>query len=157
MSKLKAADFYYGAVLSTLFNNHINPALIEGGDDRQVYDFTTDKGDFRMFVKYRAENKKTKRHDYFSWDFNLVNDIDEIKSYISAGKKLVLFLVCGMENLKDSELAILDEDDLTELFELGKNTITISRKKNEKAYRIAIGGGRSNSKQIKASRIDELL
>lgn len=157
MSKLKTADFYYGAVLSTLFNNHINPALIESGDDRQVYDFTTNKGDFRMFVKYRAENKKTRRVDYMSWDFNLVNDIDEIRRYISEGKNLVLFLVCGMSELKDSELAILDKNDLAELFDLGKNTITISRKKNEKAYRIAIGGGRSNSKQIKASRIEELL
>lgn len=157
MSKLKTADFYYGAVLSTLFNNHINPALIEGGDDRQVYDFTTNKGDFRMFVKYRAENKRTKRVDYFSWDFNLINDIDEIKGYIAEGKNLVLFLVCGMKDLKDSELAILDKGDLIELFELGKNTITISRKKGEKFYRIAVGGGRTNSKQIKASRIEELL
>lgn len=49
------------------------------------------------------------------------------------------------------------KNDLAELFELNNNTITISRKKNEKAYRIAIGGGRSKSKQIKASRIEELL
>lgn len=157
MSRLKTADYYYGAVLSTLFNNHINPALIESGDDRQVYDFTTNKGDFRMFVKYRAEKKPTKTDGYFSWEFNLTGDAEEIKEYIRQGKHLVLFLVCGSENLKESELAILDTDDLVELFELGKNTISISRKKNEKAYRIAIGGGRSNSKQIKASRIEELL
>lgn len=42
MSKLKEADFCYGAVLSTLFNNGICPMLIEGGNDRQVYEFTTD-------------------------------------------------------------------------------------------------------------------
>ena len=37
MSKIKVADFYYGAVLSMLFNNHINPALVEGDDDRQGF------------------------------------------------------------------------------------------------------------------------
>lgn len=46
MARLKTADFYYGAVLSMLFNSHINPALIEGGEDRQVYDFTTKKADY---------------------------------------------------------------------------------------------------------------
>jgi len=29
--RLKMADFYYGAVLSSLFNAGIRPALIEGG------------------------------------------------------------------------------------------------------------------------------
>ena len=54
MSMLKEADFYYGAILSTLLNHNICPALIEGGTDRQVYDFTTDHKDFRLFVKYRS-------------------------------------------------------------------------------------------------------
>lgn len=35
MSKTKVEDFFYGAVLSMLFNNHINPALVEGDDDRR--------------------------------------------------------------------------------------------------------------------------
>ena len=32
MSKIKVADFYYGAVLSMLFSHGIKPALIENGD-----------------------------------------------------------------------------------------------------------------------------
>lgn len=43
MSTLKEADFYYGAVLSTLINKGICPALIEKGKDRQIYSFTTNK------------------------------------------------------------------------------------------------------------------
>lgn len=34
MSKIKMADFYYGAVLSMLFHNGVMPALVENGDDR---------------------------------------------------------------------------------------------------------------------------
>ena len=43
MSILKEADFYYGAVLSTLINRGICPALVESGEDRQIYDFVTNK------------------------------------------------------------------------------------------------------------------
>ncbi|MGB4700972.1 MAG: hypothetical protein WBI01_00505 [Syntrophomonadaceae bacterium] len=47
--KFKEADFYYGAVLSLLFNNGIDPALVESSNSRQIYDFTTDNVDFRLF------------------------------------------------------------------------------------------------------------
>ena len=43
MSILKEADFYYGAVLSTLINRGICPALVESGEDRQIYDFVTNQ------------------------------------------------------------------------------------------------------------------
>ena len=55
MSILKEADFYYGAVLSTLINRGICPALVESGKDRQIYDFVTNKKEFRLFVKYRSK------------------------------------------------------------------------------------------------------
>ena len=38
MSKIKVADFYYGAVLSMLFNSKVNPALVESDENRQIYD-----------------------------------------------------------------------------------------------------------------------
>ena len=60
MSILKEADFYYGAVLSTLINRGICPALVESGKDRQIYDFVTNKKEFRLFVKYRSRPINTK-------------------------------------------------------------------------------------------------
>jgi hypothetical protein len=44
MLRFKVADFYCNAVLSMLFNNKITHALVEGNDDRQVYDLTTNDG-----------------------------------------------------------------------------------------------------------------
>lgn len=61
MSVLKVSDFYYGAVLSKLLSDKITPALIEGGVDRQIYEFTTDLGDFRLFLKYRSKEINTKK------------------------------------------------------------------------------------------------
>ena len=88
MAKIKAADFYYGAVLSMLFNKHINPALLESNDDRQIYDLTTNKGDLRLFIKYRADRQKTKTPDYYSWLFTLTeSDIQEIISYLGLAEQ----------------------------------------------------------------------
>ena len=110
MSKLKEADFYYGAILSTLLNNKICPVLIEGGADRQVYDFTTDHKDFRLFVKYRSV-PTTKAQDYNSWQFVFSDsDITELTEYLKLGLELSVGLVCGQEVLNQSQYAVLHKD-----------------------------------------------
>ena len=157
MSKIKVADFYYGAVLSMLFSHNIKPALIENGSDRQVYDFTTNKAKFTLFVKYRSEKVETKKDGYSSWNFNLKNDIVELSKYLDDGKNLILALVCGSEDLRESELAILDSNDISWLMFNNKSTITISRKKGEKAFRIANGGSREGAYPIKCNRYEELF
>lgn len=157
MSTIKISDFYYGAVLSMLFSHNIKPALIETGTDRQVYDFTTNNSEFKLFVKYRAKKQVTKSDNYNSWVFSIKDDIDELNEYIHNGYKLILALVCGSEDLKESQLAILDGYDLTRLMMLGKTSITISRKKGEKFFRISNGGKRENAIQIKCNRFEELF
>ena len=158
MSKMKIADFYYGAVLSMLFNSHIKPALVEGDDDRQIYDLTTNTGECRLFIKYRADKEKRKTEDYSSWVFNLTDsDKQEILSYIDNGYNLVLALVCGVAGLSDSEIAVIDKDQIKELLALGKSSITISIKKGEHAFRISVGGGRENAMKIKTNRFEELF
>ncbi|WP_132995210.1 hypothetical protein [Sporanaerobacter acetigenes] len=158
MSEIKVADFYYGAVLSMLFNNHITPALVEGDANRQVYDLTTDTGACRLFIKYRAKKNYTKTQDYNSWVFTITDsDEKEILDYINSGYNLVLAFVCGVEGLSHSEIALLDKYQIEKLLKLGKKAITISRKKNERSYRISVGGSRENAMQIKSSRFEELF
>ncbi|NLJ80159.1 MAG: hypothetical protein GX335_03935, partial [Firmicutes bacterium] len=100
----------------------------------------------------------TKTEDYYSWSFYLTDsDKSEIQTLLDEGNNLILALVCGVAGLTDSELALLDRDETQQLIKLGKDSITISRKKGEHAYRIPIGGGRGNAMQIKASRFDELF
>ena len=89
MSILKKADFYYGAVLSTLINRGICPALVESGQDRQIYDFTTDKKEFRLFLKYRSQPIKTKDPEYSSWQFNFsADDKKELTCFLSEATHL---------------------------------------------------------------------
>ena len=160
MSKIKVTDFYYGAALSVLFNNSnkkIMAALIESDDNRQVYSLMTDNAECRLFIKYRSDRLDTKTEDYSSWSFNLAGDIDEIQVLMDEGYNLVLALVCGMAGLSDSELALIDKERVKQLLEMDKDSITISRRKGEHAYRISIGGGRENAMLITANRFDELF
>lgn len=157
MAKLKVADFYYGAVLSMLFNNRVTPALIESGEDRQVYDFTTNHKDFTLFVKYRTNNTLLENENYYSWTFDISQDYQEMQTYINEGKSLLLALVCGKSDLGESELAIIPEKNLLEIFARGKRNITISRIKGERAYRISVGGGREKAIKIKYSNFMDIM
>ncbi|NLU10498.1 MAG: hypothetical protein GXW90_06105 [Tepidanaerobacter acetatoxydans] len=63
----------------------------------------------------------------------------------------------GTENPTKSEIVILNKDEIREIIDLQKTSITVSRKKHERAFRISVGGGRDNAMQIKTNRFDELF
>ena len=154
MSILKEADFYYGAVLSTLINRGICPALVESGKDRQIYDFTTNKKEFRLFVKYRSRSINTKTPEYSSWQLHFSDDDKrELALFISGAKHLSVGLVCGEGKFNKSQYAVLHREELIKLFDEKKDSFTISRKTGEKAFRISIGGGRDNALQIPSNRL----
>lgn len=154
MPKFKEADFYYGAVLSALFNNGICPMLLEGGTDRQVYDFTTDDAEFRLFVKYRSEGRAGAKDGYTSWTFIFsADDVTELKKYIADREYLSLGLVCSMKQFNDSEYVVLHKEEILGILDAGKNSLTVSRKKGEKAFRISMGGGRENAMQVPSNRL----
>ena len=111
MSILKEADFYYGAVLSTLINRGICPALVESGKDRQIYDFVTNKKEFRLFVKYRSRPINTKTPEYSSWQFHFSDDDKrELTLFMSDEKHLSVGLVCGEDQLNKSQYAVVLND-----------------------------------------------
>lgn len=154
MSKLKETDFYYGAVLSTLFNNGICPMLIEGGNDRQVYDFTTDYEDFRLFVKYRSTGRQGAKDGYMSWQFSLTDqDIKELKQYVDDDRHLSLGLICGDQPLNKSQYAVLHKEEIKKVLAANKESLTLSRKKGERAFRLSLGGGRDSSERIPSNRL----
>lgn len=161
MSKIKITDFYYGSVLSVLFNNKarsIKPALVEG-DDRRVYNIMTDNTEFKLFIKYRTHKQKIKTGRYNSWSFSLSDDnITELSKYLDEGCNLILALVCGNGGLKESEIALLDKNQVKEIIvSYDKKSITLSRKSQEQSFRISIGGGRDNSIRVRADRFKELF
>lgn len=158
MAKIKIADFYYGAVLSMLFNKNVNPALVESDENRQIYDFMTNNGSCRMFIKYRTDKINNRTRDYNSWQFVFSkNEIFEIKNYLKNDGNLSMALVCGIKKLNNSEIAILDKNEIGDLMKMNKTSMTISRKKNERSYRVSIGGGRGTALQVKANRFEDIF
>lgn len=154
MSKFKEADFYYGAVLSALCNKKICPMLIDGETDRQVYECTTDDTEFRLFVKYRSKGRLGIKNGYTSWTFVFSpDDVTELKKYIADGQYLSLGLVCGMKQFNNSEYAVLHKEEIQGILDAGKTSLTVSRKKGEKAFRISMGGGRENAMQVPSDRL----
>lgn len=152
MSKIKEADFYYGAILSYFINNGIYPVLLEPGKDRQIYEFTTDQGDFNLFSKYRSVTT-TSNEEYTSWSFVFTaNDMEELKGFIASDKHLSVGLVCGDSSLSASHLAFLHKDELQELFNAGKSSFTISHRKGEHSYKIYMGGSRDNCQKVECNR-----
>ena len=156
MAKLRVADFYYGSVLSMLFNSHIVPALVEGNEERQIYDLATNSGDYRLIVKYRTKSRRGVDSSYRSWHFNFPSeDIEEMMEYIEHNPNMLLALICGEEGLNDSEFAVLNSDDIRHCLGAGKSSLTVSRAKGEKAFRIPVGGRRDNSLKIPYNRLIE--
>lgn len=152
MAKMSQADFFFGGALSVLFNNDMTPALVENGNERRIYDVYTDTGDYRIYMKYRSK-PTTDKDDYTSWQFNFnQQEIGEFKEKINENIKLIL--ICGKENLKDSEIALLDSDEINKaICSNNRFNITISRKKHSPYFRISMGGGHANDLPIKANRI----
>ena len=157
MSKIKVADFYYGAVLSMLFSHGIKPALIENGTDRRIFDFTTDKTNFRLYVKYRAKKTDTKKNGYSSWVFTITEDKAILQSYLDKNINVILALVCGEENLAESQLAVLDTEQIKRILDSGKTTINVTVNKGERSFRIPMERNREDGIKVKCNRFEELF
>lgn len=60
---VKKIDFYCGAFLSYLIFNGITPALFEAGEKSRIVKFSTNLGDFKVYMKYTTNcnqsDKKT--------------------------------------------------------------------------------------------------
>ena len=141
MSKMKKADFCYGAVLSSLFNHgakKATPSLVDACSDSRNYDISTNQGDFSIIMQYRSSKSDIPRHWTFSFKYD---EIMKMLLQIEENRQIVLALICVSDKLSDSELAILDSDDIHNLFyEQNKTNITISRKEREKFFKIHIKG-----------------
>ena len=170
---LTREDFFCGAFLSYLLNNGIVPALFEERIDpnRKIYDFTTDKGDFRVYVKF-SENPASKSDQKNSsiWNFPFTeNQIDELKSVKPEGRQMYFAFVCGRTALNKSQIAIIPEGIIFQCIDIDRNNkykgqcIKIKLVKGHWDFDV-YGTARSdkvagldNTLKVRVKNIDELL
>jgi hypothetical protein len=143
MGALKKADYYYGALLSSLINNGMVPALVEKENERrQIYRISTNLNDYILYSKYSTAPTGTKA---FTWAFSFSKgELQEIKKLRGEGKELVFSLICSQKQLNDynQEIAIVHWDEFIECIDLEqqnhRGTIRLSVKivKGSKYIRI---------------------
>lgn len=156
MCKLRTCDFYYGAVISMLNRSEITPTLIETQEDsRRIYEISTDGANYKLLMKYRYKTSGTK-DNYSSWSFNISTDKSILEKYIANNEKFYVALICIEENLNDSKLAILDANQILQLFKLKKENFSISIRKKEQYFRIPKNRKRTEAIMIKCDRLREL-
>lgn len=118
-------DFYCGAFLSFLLNNGIVPALFDKRNDRnrKIYDFSTDKGDYRVYVKYsESPSSENTWKDSAIWNFPLTDSqIDEIKNIDVEDRELYFVFVCGNIKLNKSRIAVIKKDDIFNCIDLSRD------------------------------------
>lgn len=110
MANVNKADFYYGAMLSVMITRGVQkPALFEESDNKRIYTFYTDKGDYQMYMKYVSAPLKRKRANIQLWQFSFTPDeIKVIESTQDNGKKTLFGLICAKEKLNDTEIVVLN-------------------------------------------------
>ncbi len=166
-------DFYCGAFLSFLLNNEIVPALFEERIDinRKIYDFTTDKGDFRVYVKF-TENPSSESESKGSsiWNFPFTeSQIDEIKSLEIYNRNLYFVFVCGRSSLNKSKIAVIHKDIIFKCIDVNREdkyksqSVKVRLIKghwNFDVYGTAIADkfdGKDNTFKVRGNNIEELF
>ena len=82
--------------------------IIEPGDSRRIYSLTTNNDDYKIYAKYVSEPLKRQKEDAKLWQFIFSRDeIEFFRDYKENEKKLYFALICGQENLQNSEIALL--------------------------------------------------
>lgn len=166
-------DFYCGAFLSFLLNNGIVPALFEERIDanRKIYDFTTNKGNFRVYVKYtESPSSKSEGKGSSIWNFPFTeSQIDEIKNIVTDDRSLYFVFVCGSSSLNKSRIAVISQDIIYKCIDVNREnkyksqSVKIRLIKNHRDFDV-YGTARSdkfenkdNTIKVRVKNIDELF
>jgi hypothetical protein len=59
---------FCGAFLSYLISNGISPALFEAGEKSKIVKFSTNLGDYKVYIKYSTICKLSDRKNARKWD-----------------------------------------------------------------------------------------
>lgn len=129
MKSLKKEHFYYGAILASImeYNPDANFAWLQRNvESRKIYKIQTNNSkECIIFFKYAFE----KAEGFKSWLFQL-SDIEKgyLKECYEDKVPTFIYLLCGVKDLINSEIAVLTYDEFEKVSH--KKNFTISNKKN---------------------------
>ncbi|GED18939.1 hypothetical protein [Kurthia gibsonii] len=133
---LAKVDFYYGAFLSQLVNSGFAPAIIENSDKRRIYKLATDYGDFKVYTKYVSKQANKGQNKLWHFPFNT----DELNNILQDESINMFAFICGVADLVNSEIAILNREQFNECIGIGFKTenrrVSVKSEKGARNYLI---------------------
>lgn len=154
MKSLKQEHFYYGAILTAIMEYNPDTSLVliqPENNTRKIYRIETNTfKECVIFFKHAFEKAKGSQ----SWLFQF-SDADKLFLEDCYNKKIptFIYLLCGVENLKNSEIAILRYDEFKEVAH--KNNFTIGTKKNAQKFYLHRTKSPKDDIEIPRSRIEK--
>lgn len=148
MEKIEKVDYFVGVFVSTILKSAKGvPALFDETDNSKRIQFSTDLGDFNVYIKYsmslvnkdkrinsEVKNKMSCNVSFTDNDFNILNSNfkkDKYKNYV--------VLVCTNDKLTETKIAVLPYDDAMKCLQYkvksGGRRITITRTGGEYSYK----------------------
>lgn len=157
MKKLKQYHFWYGAILNAIFecNEDAIPTLLEATEKRGVYKIITNtsKKEYVVFCKH-AFQKDNKNKTYSSWIFKFSEEDKKcLKKYYDQGYPVFIYLLCAVDELKESEIAVCTYEEF--LVVQDKQTVTIGRKKGKSYFNLHTEKQRATAIHLMRDRIEQ--
>ena len=131
--KLKQEHFYYGAILAATMEYNPDAKLVllqPQNDTRRVYHIQTNTSqECRIFFKHAFEI--TEGSQRWSYRFSEA-DKELLKSCYDEKIPTFIYLLCGVKNLMNSEIAILRYEEFAEVVD--KKNIGIRARKGHSSF-----------------------
>lgn len=155
MAKLKKEHFCYGAVLSAImeYNPDSSFVLLQSQNkSRKIFKIQTNTSkECVIFFKYNFKKEKESNQ---GWSFKFSdNDKELLKSYYDKKIPVFIYLVCGVNKLLNSEVAVLRYEEFNEVST--KTGITINKKKSGHNFFLYRGKSLQNAILIPTTRIEK--
>lgn len=140
MYRINKIDYFIGVFLATIINSSKGvPALFDETENSKRIEFTTDSGDFNVYVKYSTAirnakvNINGKRKKKMSCNVSFSEKDHEIlkNDFYKEDKDNLICLVCTNEKLNETYMAVLGYEDAMKCLEQSTNSgsrrITVTR------------------------------
>lgn len=142
MGTINRADFYYGAMLSTLVKNGNTPTIVENGDSSRIYMLSNGQKKCEVYTKYLSKPSRKGNSNSSRWSFNFSQDeVKRLMSYENFSVPFSLVLICAKsECFQESEIAVLDiyqaKKCLDPMHDRSNYQITVKAKKHQRKLRV---------------------
>lgn len=154
MKGLKQAHFYYGAILTAImeYNPDASFVLLQPQDHtRKIYHIQTNASqECIIFLKHAFEKQLGSQ----SWSYTFSKDDKKcLAAYYKQKTPIFIYLLCAVDGLQNSEIAILKYDEFLKVSH--KTNFTIGTKKNARNFNLHLTKSPKDDILIPRNRIEQ--